>query len=187
MKNRVKILYLAAVLCMTGMLSGCQKEEADINPADSQQESNSNNTTQEIDEESVSQESSSTEGTEDKTVETENKIKLIFEQGEMVVTLENNSASQDLLSRLPMTLTFEDYNGTEKISYLEEELDLTDAPDSTDPKKGDLTYYAPWGNLAFFYQDFRHSPQLIPLGKIESGQEYLEDLDKAAEVTIEQL
>jgi hypothetical protein len=31
---------------------------------------------------------------------------------------------------------------------------------------GDITYYAPWGNLAIFYRDFGYSPGLVRLGHI---------------------
>ena len=38
---------------------------------------------------------------------------------------------------------------------------------------GDLAYYAPWGNLAIYYKDFRHSPGLIKLGTLDGGLEAL--------------
>ena len=49
---------------------------------------------------------------------------------------------------------------------------------------GDITYYAPWGNLAIFYKDFGYSRSLIMLGKLDSG---IEKLAKAADgkLTIE--
>ena len=71
-------------------------------------------------------------------------------------TIYDNSAGMDLLSRLPLSLEFSDYNNTEKIAYLPdgEELDTSDAPSSCDPAVGDITVYAPWGNIAIFYRDF---------------------------------
>ena len=113
------------------------------------------------------------------------KIRIVLDGGEIVVKMENNPAAEDLLGRLPLTMKFEDFNGTEKIHYLESSLDTAGAPDECTPKAGDLAYYAPWGNLAFFYQDFRNSPQLVPLGSIESGAQYLEQFDEYAEVTME--
>ncbi|MGN1142804.1 MAG: cyclophilin-like fold protein, partial [Oliverpabstia sp.] len=121
----------------------------------------------------------------EKAYELGRKIRFVLDDGEMIVGLYENSASDDLLGRLPMTVGFEDYNGTEKISYLDAELDLSNAPGECTPQTGDLTYYAPWGNLAFFYHDFRNSPQFIPLGRIETCGEYLENLDSYTEVTIE--
>jgi hypothetical protein len=32
---------------------------------------------------------------------------------------------------------------------------------------GDLAYYAPWGNLVFFYGSYRYSSGLIRLGRID--------------------
>ena len=126
----------------------------------------------------------STDNNEDEKMG-ENNIKFTFDEKEIIVKMEDNSAADDLVSKLPLTLDFEDYNGTEKISYLDSELDISDAPDACTPLAGTLAYYAPWGNLAFFYHDFRESPQLIPLGEIVSGQEYLEEMDQAKEVTID--
>ncbi len=68
---------------------------------------------------------------------------------------------------LPLTLSFEDYNGVEKIAYSAEALDTSDAPGSCDPDIGTLALYAPWGNLSIFYQDFRFSEGLVPLGAID--------------------
>lgn len=84
-----------------------------------------------------------------------------------------------------MELTFEDFNSVEKIAYPSEALNIEGAPDSCDPDVGDLCFYAPWGNLSFFYQDFRHSESLVPLGTAVSGLEYLERLDTVDSVTVE--
>lgn len=119
------------------------------------------------------------------TMQETNTIQITTTDFTILVELEDNSATQDLIQRLPLTLTFEDFNGTEKISYLDSELDISNAPNSCTPKQGDLTYYAPWGNLAFFYHDFRQSSQLIPLGTIIEGEEYLQQLDTVESVTIE--
>lgn len=90
---------------------------------------------------------------------------------EVYATLYDNSVSRDLLSRLPLTLEFSDYNRTEKIARLpagSPGWDTSDAPDSCDPAPGDLTMYAPWGNLAVFYRDYGYSRGLVPLGKLDS-------------------
>jgi hypothetical protein len=49
---------------------------------------------------------------------------------------------------------------------------------------GDITYYAPWGNLAIFYRDFGYSSGLVSLGRIESGIEAL-SAPGAVQTTIE--
>lgn len=101
------------------------------------------------------------------------KMRFVLDGEEITVTMEDNPASRDFLSMLPLTLSFEDYNGTEKISYLPRKLNAQGAPSSCNPSAGSVAYYMPWGNLAIFYRDFRHSNGLVPLGKIEGGIEKL--------------
>ena len=79
------------------------------------------------------------------------------------------ASARDLLTMLPLTLTFEDYNSTEKIAYPPRKLTTLGAPASCDPSKGDFALYAPWGNLVIFYNDFTASPGLVPLGRVKSG------------------
>ena len=114
------------------------------------------------------------------------KIRFLLEDGaEIIVALNDNPAADALHDMLPLELTFEEFNGTEKIAYLPEELPTDGSPDSCDPDVGSLCYYIPWGNLCFFYRDFRASSSLIPLGQVESGTEFLERLDLVSGVTAE--
>lgn len=101
------------------------------------------------------------------------KIKMLFAGEQAVVVLDDHPAVRDLLSMLPMTVTFEDYNGIEKIGYLQRKLHTEGSPSNCDPSIGTFAYYEPWGNLSVFYQDFRHSEGLVPLGRIESGMNSL--------------
>ncbi|WP_337926728.1 cyclophilin-like fold protein [Paenibacillus caui] len=48
-----------------------------------------------------------------------------------------------------------------------------------------ITYYAPWGNLAIFYRDFRYSSGLIKLGSIDAGGEKLATYKKPVEVRLD--
>ncbi|WP_020004426.1 cyclophilin-like fold protein [Brachyspira innocens] len=96
------------------------------------------------------------------------RIKLTFNDNEIYALITNSNAGNDFLSLLPMNLKIEDFNGTEKISYLSKKLNTQNEPDGITPKAGDITYYAPWGNLAIFYKDFRYSNNLIYLGRFEN-------------------
>ena len=100
-------------------------------------------------------------------------VKISFGPDELFIRMHDNPTSRDFLKLLPLSLTLEDYNRTEKISTLPRKLATQDAPGGCDPSVGDFTYYAPWGNLAIFYRDFRYSNGLIILGRIESGVEKL--------------
>lgn len=108
----------------------------------------------------------------DSTEKSGTRILFTFEGQTVYGTLDDNSVSRDLISRLPLTLTFSDYSNTEKIAYLPEgstKWDTSDAPDSCTPAAGDIAMYAPWGNLSVFYHSFRQSSGLVPLGKLDAG------------------
>lgn len=97
------------------------------------------------------------------------KIRLIINGRSITATLIDSPTTRDFISLLPLTLTLEDYAGTEKIAYLSRKLSREDAPEGYDPSVGDITYYAPWGNLALFYKDFGYAKGLIKLGSIDKG------------------
>ena len=122
---------------------------------------------------------------EEQPMDAAKRVRFLVGGDEIIVRLEDNPAAGSLYEMLPTELNFEDYNGTEKIAYPDETLTTYGAPDHCTPQRGDLCFYAPWGNLCFFYRDFRESPSLVPLGSVESGIEYLEALDSAASVTAE--
>lgn len=97
----------------------------------------------------------------------------------------------------------ENYSDNEKIFYPPKELKTGGTPKS-EGKKGSLSYYEPWGDVVMFYQSAGSASDLYELGtvisgeehisrlsgkitisKIESGTQYLEQLDEYAEVTME--
>ncbi|MFC7686685.1 cyclophilin-like fold protein [Ureibacillus sp. GCM10028918] len=117
----------------------------------------------------------------------ETRLRLTFNNEEVIVNMDDNPTSKSFISMLPLTLTFEDYAGTEKISYPPNKLSAEEAPSGMDPAVGDLAYFAPWGNLALYYKDFGYSNGLIKLGKIESGLEKLENLNGEFTVLIEKI
>ena len=93
-------------------------------------------------------------------------IRIRIGDQELLATLDNSVAGRDFLSLLPMSLTLEDYANTEKVSDLPRRLTTDGAPEGYEPSEGDITYYAPWGNLAIFYRDFGYARGLVRLGRI---------------------
>ncbi|MEU6511224.1 cyclophilin-like fold protein [Streptomyces sp. NPDC046942] len=99
------------------------------------------------------------------------KLRLTVDDATYEATLNDSAASRDFAALLPLTLTLTDYASTEKISDLPKKLSTADAPSGTAAKPGDLTYYAPWGNLAIFYKSFGHAAGLVKLGEFTTGIE----------------
>ncbi len=101
------------------------------------------------------------------------KIRMTLKDTVITATLIDSKTTQDFIALLPLFLTLEDYGSTEKISYLPKRLSTEGAPPGIDPSVGDLTYYAPWGNMAIFIRDFGYSSGLVLLGKIDSDMKAL--------------
>ncbi len=91
-------------------------------------------------------------------------------QQPLFATLAISPTVEDFAKQLPLTLILKDYDSTEKIADLPNKLTMQNSPHGYAGKAGDLTYYAPWGNLAFFYRDSAvgYANGLIFLGKLDA-------------------
>jgi hypothetical protein len=111
-----------------------------------------------------------------------------FASGDVAVDVTitaDTSTTRDFLSLLPLTMTFEDFNEREKISYLPRELDTAGSP-GHDSDDGDLIYFVPWGNLGFYYNTdgIGFSDQVIHIGTFDATLDQLERLE-TGNVTVE--
>lgn len=111
------------------------------------------------------------------------KVEIQINEQIIPAVIDDTPTARAFLQLLPLTLILEDYNGTEMIADLPKRLTIVGAPNGVVPKAGDIAYYAPWGNLAIFYRDFRNSPGLIRLGSIDASTDALRFVG-AAKVTI---
>jgi hypothetical protein len=101
------------------------------------------------------------------------KIECAFDNHVFTASLYDNASARDLVSMLPLDLTIEDYSNNEKIAHLPRKLTEEGSGPFGNEAPGDLCYYAPWGNLAFFYAGYRYSRGLIRLGRLDQGFEPL--------------
>ena len=101
------------------------------------------------------------------------KIQIAFANHVFTATLENNVSALALLKMLPLDLSIEDYSNNEKITYLPSKLPGDGSAGFTNEQPGDIGYYAPWGNLAFYHGKYRYSNGLIRLGRLDGGIEPL--------------
>jgi hypothetical protein len=105
------------------------------------------------------------------------RIRMSIEGTPLTATLDDNVASRDFASLLPLALTLTDYAATEKISDLPRRLSTEGTPPGSEPAVGTLAYYAPWGNLALFYRNAGYANGLVRLGTITSGMDVLMQSD----------
>jgi hypothetical protein len=113
----------------------------------------------------------------------EKEIKMTVGETVYTIMLYDTPAANSFYQMLPMTLTFSDYNKTEKIAYPNEKLKTDGEPDGFDPSVGDFCLYAPWGNIALFYNDFGYSDGLVSLGYITQGIKNIASLNGDFTVT----
>ncbi|MFF7816049.1 cyclophilin-like fold protein [Streptomyces sp. NPDC007945] len=110
-------------------------------------------------------------------------IRVTLDDRPVDATLNDSPPARDFADLLPLTLDLEDFHGTERIADLPRKLDTSGAPEPAAAKVGDIAYYAPWGNLALFYQDGPSaSADLLVLGHLDVSAE---QLGGAGRITIE--
>ena len=101
----------------------------------------------------------------------------------ITATMEDNAAARDFLSRLPLEITLNDYNNTtEKIFYPDPALTTEGVTWGCTPAPGDITIYAPWGNVAIFCKRWSHSRDLIKIGRIDGNG--IEVLSVAGDISV---
>jgi hypothetical protein len=97
------------------------------------------------------------------------RVQIIVGTEAFTATLDDTSFARDFAAMLPLNVVLRDYHATEKIADLPRRLDTTGAPARYAPEVGDITYYAPWGNLAIFYKPFQNSAGFIRLGQFDGS------------------
>lgn len=104
------------------------------------------------------------------------KMRITSEDTVLTATMYENTTSQDFLSLLPLTLKMTDYASTEKVSDIPKKLSTQGAPAGCKGNIGDITLYAPWGNMAIFYKDFGYASGLVCMGKIDASHNEIKKL-----------
>jgi hypothetical protein len=109
-------------------------------------------------------------------------IRIAFGDTELTARLHDNATARDLAAQLQLTLTFRDHNNVEKTAPLPRELSLDGAPEGHDPAAGDLGYWAPDGDLVFYYDsDAPFFNGIVRIGELDALERQSEDFS----VTIE--
>lgn len=115
----------------------------------------------------------------------ETRIRITFGSTVLTGRLWDNAPARDLAAQLPLTLSFSDYNGLEKIATVPRRLPLDGMPDGDDPQPADIGYFAPWGNLVLYYGDVDYYPGIMSLGRLDGDAGVLEQQESDFTATIE--
>lgn len=98
--------------------------------------------------------------------------------------LDDNATARDLADALPLSLTFSDSNGVEKVAKLPRRLDTTGAPAGAAPGIHGIGYYAPLGNLVFYYRDVGFWEGIVPLGRFDHDIDFVQPQPDGFDVTL---
>ena len=113
-------------------------------------------------------------------------IRITFGDTELTARLDDNATARDLAAQLPLTLTFRDHNNVEKTAPLPRELSLDGAPDRHDPSAGDIGYWAPDGDLVFYYDsDAPFFNGIVRIGEFDGEMDAIERQSQDFTATIE--
>ena len=88
--------------------------------------------------------------------------------------LADNATAHDLAAQLPLTLTFTDFNQVEKIAKLPQPLSMDGVPAGADPDIRDIGYYAPSGDLVFYYGDVGYFNGIVRIGRFDTSMDQIE-------------
>ncbi len=99
----------------------------------------------------------------------ETKIRVTI--GDTVLTgrLWDNATARDLISQLPLTLNFRDFNAVEKIAQVPRKLSMAGVPPGDDPFPRDIGYYAPSGDIVFYYDDVGYFTGIVRIGQFDGS------------------
>jgi hypothetical protein len=129
---------------------------------------------------------SPTSGKQEASASDGTPIRITFGDTELTARLHNNATARDLAAQLPVTLTFRDHNNVEKTAPLPRELSVDGAPEGHDPAAGDIGYWAPDGDLVFYYDsDAPFFNGILRIGEFDGDVDALERQRDDFSITIE--
>ena len=119
-------------------------------------------------------------------IKEETSMKMTVKSGDTTVVFElnNSPAAQSLAAQLPLTIEVQPFSANEQTFYPPVALNTVGTPAITGARAGTLAYYAPWGDVVMFYEDFSGgSGGLYELGKAVEGADAIRSLSGTITVT----
>ena len=101
--------------------------------------------------------------------------------------LNDTTTARDLLTQLPLTLTFRDFNGVEKIAPLPRALSTEGVPAGDSGGPLDLGYYSPTGDLVIYYGDVGYYRGIVRIGRYDADPANVRDQPEGFPMTVERV
>lgn len=94
--------------------------------------------------------------------------------------LYDTAAARELYGQLPLTLDLTNFRDAQWMFYPPRKLNVTTHEAYHDGKKGELSYYAPWGDVFMLYKDFHAGDEMHRLGVGLSGIDHIASMSGSA-------
>lgn len=132
----------------------------------------------------------------DETNEPQNGNILELELSDMVIRitsgeqsatfqLYDTEAANELYNQLPLTLELENFRDAQWMFYPPQKLNVTDKESYHDGKKGELSYYDPWGDVFMLYEDFYAGDEMHRLGICLDGIDNIAEMSGTVQISEE--
>ncbi|WP_317854425.1 cyclophilin-like fold protein [Chakrabartyella piscis] len=92
-------------------------------------------------------------------------------------------AADEFYQQLPLTLELSNFRNAQWMFYPPEELNVTAEEAYHDGIKGELSYYAPWGDVFMLYEDFYAGDEMHRLGIGLTGIDQIADMTGSITIT----
>lgn len=94
--------------------------------------------------------------------------------------LYDTAAAREFYDQLPLRLDLTNFRDAQWMFYPPRKLGVTAREAYHDGKKGELSYYAPWGDVFMLYKDFHAGDEMHRLGINVSGIDAIADMSGSA-------
>lgn len=106
------------------------------------------------------------------------QVKITSKDQTAIFRLYNTVAAKEFYDQLPLRLDLDNFRDAQWIFYPPKKLNVTSREAYHDGKKGELSYYAPWGDVFMLYKDFYAGDDMHRLGIAISGKDGIEFMSR---------
>ncbi|NIN61297.1 MAG: hypothetical protein GTN55_02710 [Gammaproteobacteria bacterium] len=109
-------------------------------------------------------------------------VKITSQNRMATFQLYDTVAAKELYDQLPLELDLSNFRDAQWMFYPPERLGVTEREAYHDGKKGELSYYAPWGDVFMLYKDFYAGDEMHRLGVGLSGVDDIAGMSGRAKI-----
>ncbi|WP_321448970.1 cyclophilin-like fold protein [uncultured Cohaesibacter sp.] len=105
------------------------------------------------------------------------KVEITSGTNRAIFQLYDTHAAKDFYAQLPLQLPLSNFRNAQWMFYPPQKLRVTDREAYHDGLKGELSYYAPWGDVFMLYEDFYAGDEMHRLGIGLSGIDQIKPMN----------